>query len=338
VFPGSLPARRLPAFLLFVLFLLFFAGGALGQQAAPTLTKATLTLQWYPQTQFAGYYMALEKGFYAARGIDLEIRRGGSDVDAIGDLRTGRTDFATLFLTAGIRYRSKDLPLVNVGQIVNRGNLLIVAYKKRGIRTVRDLNGRKMSLWGDHFSGGYKKLFSDNGIWPVIFPQLISVEVFLRGGVDACCAMSYNEYIRILHAGRRPEDLVVISLREEGYDFPEDGIYCMEETLLRNPRLARDMREASLEGWRYAAEHPDEAVDLILRKADEAGYIVNRLLLRRMLDTILPSIFPEDSSEWTPGVLSRTDYERTFDMMETVFVEMTERVPYSVFFPGSGER
>ncbi|TDY60179.1 NitT/TauT family transport system substrate-binding protein [Aminivibrio pyruvatiphilus] len=335
MFPGSWAVRRLP--LLMVLFLLF-AGCAQGQENAAAMTRATLTLQWYPQTQFAGYYMALEKGFYAARGIDLEIRRGGSDVDAIGDLRSGRTDFATLFLTAGIRYRSKDLPLVNVGQIVNRGNLLIVAYKNRGISSVRDLNGRKMSLWGDHFSGGYKKLFSDNGIWPVIIPQFISVEVFLRGGVDACSAMSYNEYIRILHAGRRPEDLVVISLRDEGYDFPEDGIYCTEETWRRNPRLARDLREASLEGWRYAAEHPDEAVELILRKADEAGYIVNRLLLRRMLDTILPSILPEDAPGWTPGVLSKADYERTFDMMETVFVEMTERVPYDVFFPGAGGR
>ncbi len=129
------------------------------------------------------------------------------------------------------------------------------------------------------------------------------MEVFLRGGVDACSAMSYNEYIRILHAGRRPEDLVVISLRDEGYDFPEDGIYCTEETWRRNPRLARDLREASLEGWRYAAEHPNEAVELILRKADEAGYIVNRLLLRRMLDTILPSILPEDARDGLRGAL-----------------------------------
>lgn len=337
MFPESSTGRRLLPFLLLLVLFLFPAGGVQGEEASQLMTKATLTLQWYPQTQFAGYYMALEKGFYAARGIDLEIRRGGSDVDTIGDLRSGKTDFATLFLTAGIRYRSKDLPLVNAGQIVNRGNLLIVAYKNRNIRSVKDLNGRKMSLWGDHFSGGYKKFFSDNGIWPVIFPQFISVEVFLRGGVDACCAMSYNEYIRILQAGRRPEDLTVISLRDEGYDFPEDGLYCTEDTWRRNPRLARDLREASLEGWRYAAEHPDEAVDLILRKADEAGYIVNRLLLRRMLDTILPSIFPDDPSEWTPGVLSRADYERTFDMMETVFVEMTERVPYEVFFPGGGE-
>lgn len=332
--------RLLPAVLLPV-FVLLCVCPARSQEKAPAasgMTKATLTLQWYPQTQFAGYYMAREKGFYAARGIDLEIRRGGSDVDTIGELREGKTDFATLFLTAGIRYRSQSLPLVNVAQIVNRGNLLVIAYKDRKIRTIKDLNGRKMSLWGDHFSGGYKKAFSDNGIWPVIFPQFISVEVFLRGGVDACSAMSYNEYLRILHTGRRPEDLTVISLRDEGYDFPEDGVYCTEETWRKNPQLARDLREASLEGWRYAAEHPEEAVELILGEADKAGYIVNRLLLRRMLDTILPSIFPEDGSTWTPGVLSRADYERTSEMMKSVFVDMTETAPYDVFFPGGDER
>ncbi len=330
-----IPAVFLP---LLVLCCILSAAGRSASSPAAGMTKATLTLQWYPQTQFAGYYMALEKGFYTARGIDLEIRRGGSDVDTIGELRKGKTDFATLFLTAGIRYRSKSLPLVNVAQIVNRGNLLVVAYTNRNIRSLKDLNGRKMSLWGDHFSGGYKKAFSDNGIWPVIFPQFISVEVFLRGGVDACSAMSYNEYLRILQAGRRPEELTVISLRDEGYDFPEDGIYCTEETWKRNPRLARDLREASLEGWRYAAEHPDEAVELVLREADKSGYIVNRLLLRRMLETILPSVFPENPSEWTPGVLSRADYERTFDMMRSVFVEMNETVPYEVFVPGSDER
>ncbi len=332
--------RLLPAVLL-PIFLLFRVCPALGRDTVPGasgMTRATLTLQWYPQTQFAGYYMAREKGFYAARGIDLEIRRGGSDVDTIGELREGKTDFASLFLTAGIRYRSRSLPLVNVAQIVNRGNLLVVAYKNRNIHTIKDLNGRKMSLWGDHFSGGYKKAFSDNGIWPVIFPQFISVEVFLRGGVDACSAMSYNEYLRILQAGRRPEELTVISLRDHGYDFPEDGIYCTEETWRKNPQLARDLREASLEGWRYAAEHPDETVELLLGEADKAGYIVNRLLLRRMLDTILSSIFPEGSSSRTPGLLSRADYERTSEMMKSVFVDMTETAPYDVFFLGGAER
>jgi NitT/TauT family transport system substrate-binding protein len=306
---------------------------ALLASQALAAAKAVLTLHWYPQTQFAGYYMALEKGFYAARGIDLEIRRGGPDVDSIMELREGRTDFATLFLTAGILYRTDDLRLVNVAQVVNRGNLLIVAHGERGISSVKDLDGRRMSLWGDHFSAAYKKAFADNGIWPVLFTQFSTVELFLRGGVDACCAMSYNEYQRILLAGRRPEDLAVIELGDKGYDIPEDGIYCTEETWRKNPVLTRELREATIEGWRYAAGHPEEAVDLVMAEADRAGYTVNRVLLRRMLDGILPSIFPGDNSWRTPGILSRGDYEGAAALVRSVFVEAGEAAPYDVFCP-----
>jgi NitT/TauT family transport system substrate-binding protein len=305
---------------------------ALVASRAGAATKAVLTLHWYPQTQFAGYYMALAKGFYAARGIDLEIRRGGSDVDSIRELREGRTDFATLFLTAGILYRADDLRLVNVVQVVNRGNLLIVARRDRGVSKIADLDGRRMSLWGDHFSAAFKKAFADSGIWPVLFDQFSSVELFLRGGVDACCAMSYNEYQRILLAGRSPEELTVISLADEGYDIPEDGVYCVEETWRKDPELARDLGEATMEGWRYAAEHPEEAVDLVLAEADRAGYTVNRVLLRRMLDGILPSILA-DGSWRTPGVLSREDYERAAGLVRSVFVEAGESAPYEAFRP-----
>lgn len=291
------------------------------------LRKVVLTLHWYPQTQFAGYYLAGEKGFFARRGIDLEIRRGGSDVDPIRELREGRSDFATMFLTGALRFRNDETLLVNVGQIVNRGNLLIVARKKNNLSSVKDLNGRRMSLWGDHFSGAYRKFFNDLGIWPVVVPQYTSVELFLRGAVDACNAMTYNEYIRILQAGNRPDELAVFSLRDEGYGFPEDGIYCLESTWRADPALCRDMRDASLEGWRYAAAHPEEAVDLLMRLADDAGYIVNRLLLRKMLDEILPSIFPEGDDAWTPGVLSARDYERTAAMMGEVYLLHQDTAP-----------
>ncbi len=331
------PAFRRFARLCAFLAAMAFAGPAMAEMSAPPLRKASMTLHWYPQTQFAGYYMALEKEFFRARGIDMEIRRGGADVDVVEELRSGRTTFSTMFLTGALRFRSETLRLVNVGQIVNRGNLLIVAKKKSGIKTVADLNGRKMSLWGDHFSGAYKKLFNAQRIWPVIRPQFFSVDLFLRGAVDACNAMSYNEYIRILQAGYRPEDLTVIPLRGEGYDFPEDGIYCLEQTWRSDPALCRDVLDASLEGWRYAAAHPDEAVDLIARLADEVGYTVNRLLLRSMLTTILPSIFPESSDSgtlpWTPGVLSKSAYERTVAMMDEVFVGDQWNVSYDVFHP-----
>ena len=103
------------------------------------------------------------------------------------------------------------------------------------------------------------------------------------------------------------------------------------------PQLCRDVRDASLEGWRYAAAHPDEAVDLIMRLADEVGYTVNRLLLRSMLLSILPSIFPESSESgvlpWTPGLLSRSAYESTVAMMNEVFVGDQWNVSYDIFHP-----
>ena len=306
---------------------------ALAVPAAAAPRKASLTLQWYPQTQFAGYYMALAKGFYQRRGIDLTLRRGGADVDGPRDLKEGRTQFVTLFLTGALAFRSPELPLVNVGQIVNRGNVLIVAKKKSRILKVEDLNGRRMSLWGDHFSGAYKQLFGARKVWPVVVPQFFSVELFLRGAVDACSAMSYNEYQRILQAGWRPEELTVISLRDQGCDFPEDGIYCLESTWKKDPGLCRDLLEASLEGWRYAAAHPDEAVALLEAEADKAGYTVNSLLLRRMLLTILPSVFPSGKDRWTPGRLSREDYERTVSMMAEVYLLPGDPVPYETFVP-----
>ncbi len=336
--PGVV-ARERPIRKTFLVLRLLGLLGALGIVLWGTgsdaeLRKVTLTLHWYPQTQFAGYYMAREKGFYLRRGIDLEIRRGGADVDGARELREGRTDFATMFLTGALRFRTADLPLVNVGQIVNRGNTLIVAKKKNRILAVGDLDKRRMSLWGDVFSGAYKQLFAARKIWPVVVPQYFSVELFLRGAVDACCAMTYNEYIRILQAGYRPEELTVVSLRDEGCDFPEDGIYCLAPTWRQDPELCRNVLEASLEGWRYASRHPEETVALVQRLADGAGYTVNPLLLRHMLQAILPSIFPEAPGEtWIPGTLSRQDYERTAAMMSQVFVLSGGNAPYEDFVP-----
>ena len=320
------PRRLLPGLLVFLLL-----WGGIPAEAQPR--RVTLTLQWYPQTQFAGYYMARAKGFYQRRGLDVVLRRGGADVDGPRDLAEGRTQFVTLFLTGALAFRSPELPLVNVGQIVNRGNVLIVAKKKSRILKVEDLNGRRMSLWGDHFSGAYRQLFEARRIWPVVVPQFFSVELFLRGAVDACSAMTYNEYLRILQAGWRPEDLTVISLRDQGCDFPEDGLYCLESTWRKDPGLCRDLLEASLEGWRYAAAHPDEAVALVEAEADRAGYTVNSLLLRKMLLAILPSVFPSGKDRWVPGRLSREDYERTAAMMGEVALLPGGVVPYERFAP-----
>ncbi|MCF4151422.1 ABC transporter substrate-binding protein [Dethiosulfovibrio sp. F2B] len=280
------------------------------------MTGVRLDLQWYPQSQFAGYYVAYEKGMYLRRGLNVFVYRGGPDRDPMEALRRREADFVTAFLTGAMVYRERGLPLVNLAQVVNEGNLLLVAQKKDGISEIFDLDGKRISMWGDHFSGAYRGFFTAHCISPEIVPQFYSIDLFLRGGVVACSAMSYNEYNRILQAGYRQEDLTVISLKDEGFGFPEDGIYCLESTLKDHPTVCRDFVRASLEGWRYTAEHPEEAVDIVMKYAKRANVPANRVHMKRMLETILPSIVPDSSDLWSFGRLSMSDYLDTAFMME----------------------
>ena len=107
-----------------------------GQSAsgAGRLEKATLQLQWAPQAQFAGYYMALEKGFYRDHGLEVEIVPGGPAIDPVGALKSGKADFATSFLSGAMTAAAEGVPLVNVAQVVNRSSLMIVARKERRSR------------------------------------------------------------------------------------------------------------------------------------------------------------------------------------------------------------
>ena len=168
---------------------------------------------------------------------------------------------------------------------------------------------------------------------PTLIPQSTSMVPFLRSAVDVASAMHYNKYYTLIESGVRPEELRVFALADHGVAFPEDGIYCLAPTWKKDPELCRNVREASLEGWRYAAAYPEEAVALIQKKADEAGYTVNRLLLWHMLQEIIPSIFPDKEGTWVPGRLSRQDYERTAAMMHQVFVLPGDVVPYEEFVP-----
>jgi NitT/TauT family transport system substrate-binding protein len=287
-----------------------------GQSAAGTgrTKKATLVLQWAPQAQFAGYYMALEQGFYRDHGLEVEIIPGGPAVDPVGSLVAGDADFATSFLTGAVTAAAEGVPLVNVAQVVNRSSLMIVA-RRSAIKDRDELDGKRVSLWGASFRSAYLGYFSTARIKPVIVPQYYSVNLFLQGGVAACAAMEYNEYHTILQAGVEPAELTTFSMRDAGFGFPEDGIYTLAATARERPDVCREFAAASLEGWQYARQHPDEAVESVMAHAAEAHVPTNRVHQRWMLDHILTAIFPGEHDLWQVGVLSRSDYERTRAIM-----------------------
>ena len=272
------------------LLLLLTAPALCAQEAA--LPEVSFIPQWSPQSQFAGYYVAYEKGFYQRRGLKVKIMRGGPNWPPSAMLAAGRADFGTMFLTAGIINRSQGVRLLNIGQIVQRSALMLVAKKARGINSPQDLDGKKVGLWGEDFQGQPRAFFRKYGLSVKPVPQSGTMNLFLRGGVDVASAMWYNEYHLLLAAGLNPEELTTFLLADHGLNFPEDGIYCREETFQESPARCAAFVQASIDGWRYAFEHPEEALAIVMQYADAANIATNRVhqkwMLARMRDIIMP--------------------------------------------------
>jgi NitT/TauT family transport system substrate-binding protein len=259
--------------------LLLGDGGPAGAQETG-LARVTFLPQWVPQAQFAGYYVAYEKGFYRQHGLDVKIRRGGPEWPA------------TMFLVTGIEKRARGGKLVNIAQIVQRSALMLVAKKAQGILKPADINGKKVGLWGDEFRLQPRAFFHKYHLKVREVPQSATLNLFLRNGVEVASAMWYNEYHQLLNAGVNPGELTIFFMADYGMNFPEDGIYCREVMLKQHPERCRAFVAASLEGWRYAFAHPEEALDIVMQYARVANVATNRThqkwMLARMRDIIQP--------------------------------------------------
>lgn len=299
--------------------------------AAAAEKPVKIMLQWTHQAQFTGYYVAAAKGFYKARGLNVTIIQGGPGLDPMNELADGNVDFVTAWLTTALIRREAGLPAINVAQIVNSSNLLLISWKNQPGESSKDLNGRRISLWEGDFRAPYLSWLQAEGVEvAAIYPQYYSVNLFLRNGVDACSAMYYNEYHMLYQAGVDEDDRTVYFLKDYGFGFPEDGIYCTEDTLRHSPETVAAFRAASLDGWRYAAEHPDEALDITMEYVTAANVATNRAHMKWMLEKILVSIVPGAGDNWTLGKLARADYEKTVLMMKGQAM-LSNPPPYEVF-------
>ena len=286
------------------------------EPSAPQATPVTLMLLWTPQSQFAGYYVALEKGFYKQRGVDVRLVRGGPDRDQVAYLRSGKADFSILWLATALASWDEGEPVVHLGQVINRSNLAVVGWKDRGVRSLKDLDGRRVSIWGGSFRPPFMSFFRAQGVKPDILNQNYSINLFLRRGVDACSVMRYNEYHMLYQCGVEEHELTTFFLSDFGCPLPEDGIYCREKTFREKPDVCRAMVEASLQGWRYAADHRDEALDIVMKQVREGHIPTNRSHMRWMLNAMLDSIFPATPADWQVGILNSDDYRKTVKMMK----------------------
>lgn len=256
------------------------------------LKKVSLVPQWLPQAQFAGYLTALDKGFYREAGLDVTILKGGLTNPSFEALEKGDTTFCTGWLCSGIRLRAGGTSVVNIAQITQRSSLVLVAKKKAAISSPQDLNGKRVAIWEGDFRIQPMALFRTYNVKPEVVPLYGTVNLFLKGAVDAISAMWYNEYHTILNSGLDPDELSLLFFKDLLVNFPEDAIYCLQETYQRDPDTCRRFVQASLQGWRYAFEHKNEALEIVMKHADAAHTETNRAhqrwMLARMQDLILP--------------------------------------------------
>ena len=279
------------------------------------LLKATFIPQWVPQAQFAGYYMALHKGIYKKYGIDLTIIDGGPEKPSDVYLKQGKADFGTMWLASGISMRSKGIKVVNIAQMLGRSALMLVAKRSSGISKPEDLNRKKVGIWGNIFQVQPMAFFKKYRIKPIPVRQSYSVNLFLRGGVDAASAMWYNEYHTILMSGIDQNELTTFFFHQYGLNFPEDGIYTLERTLKRSPTLCKAFVKASIEGWEYAFSHPEETLDLVLKNLSRAHIPANRVHQKWMLERIKDLMTPVDK-RLPMGVLLKEDYLRVAGLLK----------------------
>ncbi|MBN1142077.1 MAG: ABC transporter substrate-binding protein [Deltaproteobacteria bacterium] len=304
-----------------VIISMLLAAMALAAVQVSAAEPVRLVLQWEHQSQFAGYYMALEKGFYRQENLDLAILPGGAHVDPVETVRNGRAEFCTTMLAPVLSSydRRRDNELVLLQQILNRSNLTLVAWKKgrhgsEPIASPGDLNYKWITLW-ERFRPPYQAFFKKFDITPIILPQYYTFSLFLRRGADACCAMRYNEYHSLKQYGLRDEELTVFDFHDLGIDLPEDGLFALKKTWLSRPQTCAAFVRATMKGWQYARDHREETLNVVMRYVDGSRLSINRPHMAWMLDVILESIFPARESDWVTGQLTEERYNRAVSIL-----------------------
>ncbi|MCY4589215.1 MAG: ABC transporter substrate-binding protein [Alphaproteobacteria bacterium] len=292
--------------------LLAAAAFALSAGLAQAADKVTLQLKWVTQAQFAGYYVAADKGFYAEEGLEVEIKAGGPDIAPPQVLAGGGADVILDWMPSALATREKGLPLVNIAQPFKSSGMMLTCRKDTGITTPEDFRGKTIGVW--FFGNEYPFLSwmsqlgiptdgSEQGV--TVLKQGFNVDPILQGQAACISTMTYNEYWQVIDAGLSADDLVVFKYEDQGVATLEDGIYVLETALedaAFRDKMVRFVR-ASMKGWKWAEENPDAAADIVLEN-DATGAQTEKHQ-KRMMGEIAKL------TAGSNGALVPADYERT---------------------------
>ena len=258
-------------------------------QAAPKLTKVTLQLKWVTQAQFAGYYAAVEKGYYRNAGLDVTLKVGGPDITPEQTVLGGQAQFGIDWLPNLFATREKGGKIVSIAQVFARSGMTELTWKDSGITSIAKMKGKKVGVW---CCGNQPELFAalnKNGIDPnkssdvTIVNQPFDMNLFLQKKIDAAAAMTYNELAQVLESTNPATgklytlaDLNVFKMASPavGTGMLEDNIFTTEKYLHdpANKKTIVNFLKASFQGWIYCRDHVSDCTNIVLKNGTALGH------------------------------------------------------------------
>ncbi|WP_207454832.1 ABC transporter substrate-binding protein [Herbiconiux sp. SYSU D00978] len=300
-------------------------GGTDSAEAEGDLTPVKLQLQWLPQGQFAGYYTALEQGYFEEEGLEVEIIPSGGDIVPQDALANGEVDYAIAWVPKVLGSIEAGANITNVAQIFQRSGTLQVAWADSGIESVADFPGKRIGSWG---FGNEWEIFASMAAQGVdastveIITQDFNMNAFLQGDIDAAQAMTYNEYAQLLETVNpdtgelyQPSDFTVIDYNEEGGSMLQDAVWADTERLESDEEYQETtvaFLKAVVKGWIHAAEDPEAAADTTIAEGSGWGYSHELWMVNETNKLIWPS-------ENGIGVIDEAAWDQTVSLaLETV--------------------
>jgi NitT/TauT family transport system substrate-binding protein len=252
--------------------------------------KVTLQLKWVAQAQFAGYFAALEQGYYKAENLDVSIQPGGPDIVPEQVVASGQAQFGIDWMASLLATRETGAPLVNIAQVYTRAGMRQLSWKDTKIASPADLKGKKVAVW---FGGNEYNLLATLSKYKLnkesdltLVQQPFDMNLLLNKEVDSAAAMTYNELYQVLSAGHKIDELNILDYNAEGTAMPEDGIFVSGDWLkdAKNKDIAARFLRASFKGWAYCRDNADACVGYVLKQ--DSGGVMTKEAQKWQMDEV----------------------------------------------------
>ncbi len=321
--------KRILNFLCVIFFYACLASNIVKSEASPVDT-VTIQLKWFHQFQFAGYYAALEKGFYAEEGLDVVLKERNPQGNQTFPLLNGDAEYG-ISDTSLLLYRIQGEPVVLLQQIFQHSPVVLITKKESGIVSPYEMVGKKVMF---AIKGGGKEAVATTLLMDTLgdLSRIQKVEHsfdFNDLVTDKVDVISAYLTAQPLWFKKKGVEINIIDPRNYGIDFYGDNLFTTEQEIRNHPGRVEKIIRATRRGWKYAIENQDEIIDLILEKYNPK---LDRDQLQFEADQTIPLLLADIIPV---GTINPRRYQRLSETYTRLGIIEEAKVPEGFIYKGS---